>query len=192
MTDAACNPIWPPFEAFYITSMLAITESVLASAAWMKDILLQLKKGPTIVNQQAALNHLQNIINHSGALSRYFWPSRRTHDARGAYLRKVLQVSDNSPLKSRTVRDHLEHFDEKLDIYLESMAAGYVVPCYFGPTPASTGVSQHYFRAYFVDTGTFEILGNQVVIEPLIVEVMRIHNLLAEYEEHGERFPIGK
>ena len=189
MTDAAGNTIWPPFEAFYITSMLAITESLLASAAWMKDILLQLKEGPTLVNQQAALNHLQNILHQSGALSRYFWPSRRAHDARGAHLRKVLNIIEGSPLKSRTVRDHIEHFDEKLDIYLGSMTAGYVVPYYFGSTPASGGVPQHYFRAYFVDSGTFEILGHQVAIEPLIVEAMRIHNLLVEFEENGERFP---
>ena len=118
-----------------------------------------------------------------------FLPSRRAHDARGAHLRKVLNITEDSPLKSRTVRDHIEHFDEKLDIYLGSMTAGYVVPYYFGPTPASCGVPQHYFRAYFVDSGTFEILGHQVAIEPLIVEAMRVHNLLVEFEENGERFP---
>jgi len=190
MADAADNPIWAPFEAFYITSMLALTESALSSAGWMKDILLQIKDGPSLVNIQSALNHLQNILLQSGALSRYFWPSRSAHNSRGIQLRKALQVSDDSPLKSRTVRDHIEHFDEKLDTYLQTMSAGYVVPYYFGPTPASDCTPRHYFRAYFVDSGTFEILGNQVVIEPLIVEIMRIHNLLVEFEENGDRLPL--
>ena len=192
MTDVADNPIWAPFEAFYIESMLSLTEAALVSATWMKDLLPTLAEGPARVDTQAALNHLQNIVHQAGALSRYFWPSRKSHEPRGIFLKTVLTVGEDSPLKSRVVRNQMEHFDEKLDDYLKGPVIGSVVPSYFGPTPPDDGVLQHFFRAYYLETGVFEILGKRITMETLIMELMRIHNLLVECEKNGCRFPSVK
>ena len=189
MTDATDNPIWARYEAFYIESMLSLTEAAMASATWMKELLLKLAGGPVRVDDQAALNHLQNIVHQAGALSRYFWPSDKAHEPRGLYLRNVLMVTDNGPLKSRAVRNQMEHFDENLDEYLKSPVVGHIVPSYFGPKPPEDGVPQHFFRAYYLETGEFEILGKRIKLEPLVVEIMRIHNLLVECEESGCRLP---
>lgn len=191
MTNASENPIWAPFEAFYIESMLSLTEAALMSATLMKDLLLTLSKGPARVDTHSALNHLQNIVHQAAALSRYFWPSDESHMPRGMYLRSVLQVDDDSPLKSRSVRNQIEHFDERLDDYLKESFVGNVMPSYFGKTPPDDGVQRHIFRAYYLETGVFEILGKRIAIEPLVVEIMRIHNLLAECEENGCRFRLG-
>ena len=36
-------------------------------------------------------------------------------EARGAHLRQLLDVEEDHPLVSRELRNHLEHFDERLD-----------------------------------------------------------------------------
>jgi len=40
------------------------------------------------------------------------------HEKRGKILRQCFKITDSSPLKSRDLRNEIEHFDEKLDVYL--------------------------------------------------------------------------
>ena len=58
--------------------------------------------------------HLQNIIIQSAALSRYFWPPRnrvkelnKIHKKRAEYLREAFEISKNSALKNRDLRNQL-------------------------------------------------------------------------------------
>jgi hypothetical protein len=65
---------------------------------------------------------LHSLLTHASNISRILWPpsgnsavaKRRAN--RGIALRHYLDLPDNGhPLKERTLRDHLEHFDERLD-----------------------------------------------------------------------------
>ena len=123
------------------------------------------------------------------ALSRYFWPVRSGHTARGEFLRNRFGVTDASPLKSRDLRNAIEHFDEKLDIYLAKGIVGVIIPNYIGPSLESDGVPGHLFRAYYVDTGKFEVLGQRFPIPPLAKEIERIDGLLQHPERNGGRLP---
>ena len=54
----------------------------------------------------------------TGNLSKLFWPSNTAGEfgnQRGQKLREIFSLEDNSPLNSRTLRNHFEHFDECLD-----------------------------------------------------------------------------
>ena len=189
MKNDIASGVWPPYETFFIESMLTLTDSAITSASRIKSIFSRLRSGPVKVNTYRALNNLQNIIVQSGALSRYFWPSREAYKERGVHLRRSLDVDDHSPLKSRTVRDSIEHFDERLDKYLGSLRASNIMPSYFGRKPTDENTPRHYFRAYFIDTGTFVVLDNEVAITPLVIEVTRIHNILVDCCENGGRLP---
>ena len=53
------------------------------------------------------LNDLQNILVHSAAISRYFWPSycknklnNNIFKQRGLELKGIFKLDDNSPLKN--------------------------------------------------------------------------------------------
>jgi hypothetical protein len=54
---------------------------------------------------------------------------------------------------------------------------------YLGAEPPQNGVKKHFFRAYFVDTGTFEILGQKLKIEPLVNEIYDIHEKLGVFRK---------
>lgn len=184
--------IWPHCEAFYIMSILFNCDSALDSLEDIDAIFEEMhkKEDLSVLDEHIdiILNNLQNIVGQGAALSRFFWPVRagkeNRHDRRAKVLREAFQIDDSSPLKNRDLRNAIEHFDEKLDTYLSGRVVGYILPKYIGPEPDRHGVPNHFFRAYFVDKGVFEILGHRLHIEPLVNEIYRVNDLLTEFQKN--------
>lgn len=175
----------PPYRALYALSISFCTTSALRSIEVVSEAITYLDAGESEnpledIDSHAVLDELQNIIVQGAAVSRYFWPSNGAHEARGRELREMFQVTEQSPLKSRDLRNMIEHFDEKLDHYLSRGIVGHVIPHYLGPKGESSGVPTHFFRAYFTNIGIFEILGKQYEIKPIAEELLRLHELACE------------
>lgn len=178
--------IWPPAIAFYIQSIRFHCEAAMLSIDFLADFISMTNEtaGNYEISgelQDAILNHLQNIFVHAAAISRYAWPSKpgkeNLHANRGEELKLRLELSDESPLRDRNLRNKLEHFDENLDHYLNSSPiVGHVIPAYVGGPIESDGVPVHLFRAFYVDTGIFEILGHQFEAQPIVDEICRLHS----------------
>jgi len=182
--------IFPPFETFYIISLLSCTESALISAEWVSNYLQEYVKTPNKLPPQPVLNHLQNIALQGAAISRFFWPTGKKYQRRGAFLRERFKLDDTNPLKSRELRNHMEHYDEYLDDYFSTQhIVGHILPDYVGPEPDVEEVPYHLFRAYFIDTGQAAILGVRFELQPLVDEILRLHELLQKCDETGSRFP---
>jgi len=184
--------IWPPYEAFYIRAMLFNTGSAVVSIEVISTALQQISGGLsgntlTQSDRSALLTELQNIILQAAALSRYFWPVRDGHEARGRQLRAAFDIVDDNPLKNRDLRNEIEHFDERLDAYVSDGITGYIFPEFVGPLPESDGVPAHIFRAYYLDVGLFETLGKRYEIEPLANEILRLHERLLMADGNGGR-----
>lgn len=171
-THTALLAIQPMFETFYLESMLFNSQSALASFQRISDLLAAglwaADDAETENHWDEMLDALQNAVSRSAALARYFWPVRDgkadEHRRRGSMLRQAFSVTQASPLRGKHLRDALEHFDERLDRYLASGVVGHIVPSYVGSAPTNRDVPLHVFRAYYVDTGVFEILGEQYQI----------------------------
>lgn len=178
----------PPHLAFYIESIRFSSEAAMNSIDYLAEFIKMTNetKGQyemTRELQTIILDHLQNILTHAAALSRYFWPSKpgkhNVHLKRAETLRAEFGLNDNSPLKNRKLRNQLEHFDENLDNYLWSQPlVGFVLPAYVGGTFENNGIPTHLFRAYFIDTGVFETLGQQYEVQPIVDELCKIHNII--------------
>jgi len=184
--------IWPPYETFYIQGMLFNCQSAIRSIARISNVFERL---PQEVSDEdlrqlpthAILNELQNVVVQGAALSRYFWPVRKGHEGRGAHLRESLSIVDGNPLQARELRNAIEHFDERLDLYLASGVVGYIFPEFVGPRPRENGVSGHFFRAYFIDCGVFRLLDGEYQMEPLVAEILRINDELEKADANGSR-----
>ncbi len=116
MTKLNAEPdfaIFPPFEAFYIESMLFSTCSAMGSAFQIDELF---KIGNYSENKTEILFEFQNIFTHAGILSRYFKPARQLdiHNKRAEFLKKYFDVNEQNPLLDRNLRNALEHFDERL------------------------------------------------------------------------------
>lgn len=171
--------IHPPYRAFYRVSIGFCLESATRSIELIADLMQRAAESPSAqplrdADPEAVLNELQNIIVQGAAVSRYFWPVRSQYAARGDVLRQMYKVTDSSPLRSRDLRNAIEHFDERLDEYLAKGIVGNIYPHYLGPELKDDGVPQHFFRAYFVDSGVFQLLDHRFEVEPLSKELWRL------------------
>ena len=196
VTPSEAKSIWPPYEVLYIRSMRLASSSAIESIVNINTAFEEISKrfpeNPlSAVPTAPLLSELQNIVAQAATISRYFWPVRKAHEWRGEILRKAFDVSEASPLRSRDLRNELEHFDEKLDLFLENAPIGYFIPEYIGLANETTidNPPEHMFRAYFVNTGVFELLGKRYQIPDLTNEIVRIHELLTYAERSGGRLP---
>ena len=183
--------IWPIHEAFYFESILFLTASAVRSVGELNDALKvwssRSEKEITSFSLDRILNPVQNIIQQGAALSRYFWPSDKSdrRAKRARLLKEKIIVSEQSALKSRTLRNIIEHFDEKLDDYLAEGIAGQIIPEFVGDLSGDREVPIHVFRGFDPATTTFEILGNKFEVEPIVAEIMQIEVRLSAMREKG-------
>jgi hypothetical protein len=187
--------IWPPYQAFYIQGMLFNCQSAIRSITRLDTIFERLPKEISHSDTESLpvhliLNELQNIIVQGAALSKYFWPIRKAHEDRGRHLREALQIEEGNPLRARAVRDAIEHFDERLDRYLESGIAGYIFPEFVGARPDEDDAPGHFFRAFFIDCGVSRLLSEEYEVNPLVAEILRIFDILQAADNGGGRFPV--
>lgn len=191
--------IWAPHQAFYIQSMLFNTTSASESCVIAERIIKRISNGEIDPQEErdVLLDCLQNIVNQSGSISRYFFPPRdgvkeegkkRIHKDRGQYLSEVFGVEGDSPLMNRSLRNSIEHFDERLDLYLHDGMVGYIFPSLVLPEPEESDVPHHIFRAYYLREGIFQVLGERYKIQPIVDEVARIHDLLVKFDSNGGVF----
>ena len=197
--DDEVNTIWAPHHAFYIQSMLFNTTSALQSCITAEKIIEKISAQEIDLQEKKdlLLHCLQNVVNQSGAISRYFFPSRdgvkgtdnkTIHRDRGQYLSRVFDVTEDSPLMNRALRNSIEHFDERLDLYLREEIVGYIFPSLILPEPEDSDVPHHIFRAYYVKEGIFQILDERYEIQPIVDELARVHELLVKFDNNGGVF----
>ncbi|MDD4883446.1 hypothetical protein [Sulfuricurvum sp.] len=186
--------IFPVYEVFYIQSMLFNCQSAIRSINYVEKAFAGLPeevsdddiaKLPT----RAILNEVQNIVVQGAALSRYFWPVRNGHEDRAKTLREALDVIEENPLREREFRNAIEHFDERLDNYLSSGIVGHIFPEYVGIKPDEDGVQGHYFRAFFIDSGSFRLLDGEYKMHPIVEEILRLGDILQEADLNGCMLP---
>jgi len=134
---------------------------------------------------------IQEGLTHAASLSRYFWPMKtggRLAAARGERLRTAFELTDESPLKSRLLRNTFEHFDERLDRFLLNDIVG----CFFpSPTVGSHELSDNALGNFFklVDRvhGICVLLGDKVEFRPIRGEVQRILKHALQMSDRGSR-----
>ena len=88
----------------------------------------------------------QSLVHHAAAVSRIFWPpgsrdkhARQRSQRRGEVLRKAIGITQGHPVQNRALRDHFEHFDERLDDWAERSKNRNIVKQLIGPRTAIGG-----------------------------------------------------
>lgn len=60
-------------------------------------------------------DHIRLGLQMAANASRLFWPPRNSE--RGAHLRELVDLANDHGLSDRTLRNHIEHIDERLDAW---------------------------------------------------------------------------
>jgi len=140
---------------------------------------------------------LQGILASAANLSKLLWGSddprmtqakRDQREAERKALRDSLGVTDESPLKSRRVRNAFEHFDERLEDRLRDPTKRrvYIGRNIGGHSPEAT--SEEMFGHYFRDDGIVVFWDKSISVPELVAAA---RNLLPVAESESRRFGGG-
>ncbi|MFA4743669.1 hypothetical protein, partial [Vibrio vulnificus] len=188
--------IYPTNEAFYIECLYGHTNSALDSVykvgEWIRLVVENDEKAHELAPEEL-FQELQNIVQQAASISKYFWSIRKgtkgVHKKRSRKLRQSLRISEDSALKSRELRDHLEHFDEKLDCYLTQNHVGQFIPLDIAAEPPKSDVPLHIFRGFYINPRIFVLLGNRYELTPIVAELEFVHTQLSNCIKNGYRLP---
>jgi len=185
--------IHPPSEAFYINS-------ILYSAGRAREAFQRFDVARSLNDTEAfQVSSVHEALGHSGALSRFFWPSyykkeskalRSLKEQRAKKLRAAFALTDTSALRDRGLRDFLEHFDERLDQYLLRHDSGYFFPgAQIGDSSLALADDPkgHIFKLVDPSTCCFVLLGEKHYFADLRKEVERVYELVNEMDKNGCR-----
>jgi hypothetical protein len=62
---------------------------------------------------------IQSILVAASNVSKILWPQQKRSAARGKNLRTLLNVDDGNLLSNRNLRNHFEHYDERIETWFE-------------------------------------------------------------------------
>ncbi len=178
--------IYPAYEVFYIECVLSAMEWAINGLEEINMILSHSKLlkefGLKIIDLS------ENIINQAGIISKYFYPpsNLKIHQLRAEKLRESYQVEDSNILENRTFRNHIEHFDEKLDKFLKNSIIGDVIPpkSLFQSSVEINSITK-VFKAFVIEESKLISLNEEIEIIPLMKEINRIHDLSVEFDKAG-------
>lgn len=178
--------IYPVYRIFYFECLKTATSSAITS--W-EDI------NYIVTNQEAYDEHhlmlidlAENIVNQAGIISRYFFPTKdhrnpdknKIHQLRGEKLRTMFSIDKNNILADRKFRNHIEHFDENLDKFLNQPVAGVIYPKRVFQNSTEISTIMHLFKAYVVNDFKYISLNQEIELPTLVEEIYRIYNITIE------------
>ena len=120
------------------------------------------------------------FLIHAAALSRILWAdgSKEAVRARARHLRQLLGLPDEHVLKSRRLRNHIEHYDERLDDWIDKSRNHNIVVDMIGPRNAIGGDGiddSDIFRSYDPATKTFYFRGERFDIQEIADGISEVY-----------------
>lgn len=137
---------------------------------------------------------VHSLLTHASNISRIFWPpSGRGQKAemrgqRGKILREKVGLPDEDhPLHKRTLRDHLEHFDERIDHWRETSIRKNYAQDLVGPKGMIQGLEEtDMMRWYDPERKCFMFRGENFDIQELVSAIDALRPVLTQAVETVE------
>ncbi|HUB92903.1 MAG TPA: hypothetical protein VMB52_00175 [Verrucomicrobiae bacterium] len=117
----------------------------------------------------------QNFLNATANISKSCWGQGGRLAQERRSLRESLHIADNSPLSNTDLRNHMDHYDERLDRwYKESQNKNYA-DFIIGPVNSIAGLTPtDMFRHYDPSTGHIIFWGEHYSVPTLIKAVQTL------------------
>ena len=93
----------------FVEEIITQSEFALISWEYLQAYLMKKKDNNRI------FYHIQAFLVAVANISKILSPSNNKFKSRGEELRKMLQVPINSPILNRKIRNHFEHYDERIE-----------------------------------------------------------------------------
>lgn len=165
------------FKTIYFEQVKQECEFCLAAVEQMNKILEDEKAEGDFFREAL------DLVHHAAAISRIFWPPRcrtkgktaRAHQ-RGQALRDELEIQSNHPVQNRTLRDHFEHYDERLDDWVENSENKNMVKKLIGSRSSIGGIDDSdIIHQYDPSTKIYAFRGEHFNLEELVAGIIDIY-----------------
>ncbi len=106
---------------------------------------------------------IQSILVAVANVSKILWPQRKTYAERGKILRTLLNVDDSNLLADRKLRNHFEHYDERIEKWFENNCSAVYIDSRVDPFESIWGCNPaNFHRGYNPITQTLTFRGESV------------------------------
>lgn len=122
---------------------------------------------------------IQSLLVAAANVTKVLWGSSNIQAGKRQPIRDLLGVTDSSPLRPITMRNHFEHFDERIDQWwsdrLEHQAFGFL-DLNIGPGIGNwrDPPTKLHMRNWEPETGTLWFWGERYNVNDVMAEVQRI------------------
>ena len=147
----------------------------------LDELQIPREPGDTGTPNSEVFRALHSFLTHCANISRLLFPGQQKNNhaqCRGMMLCDALDVDENSPIADRSLRNHLEHYDERLDRWARSASKSATVSFATDNIhPKGMGANvppESTFRTYLTDSREFFFVGHTYELVPLASEVRRI------------------
>ena len=154
----------------------------LAEMALIGEIVTQSKFAEKAADQLAKSSDsvevwgsIQSILVAAANVSKILWPARKRYRARGKQLRELLGVDDDNLLSDRTLRNHFEHYDERIEDWFDNNKSAVYMDSRidpFEPTPYS--LPQLFHRSYNPTSRTLSFRNESIDLAAVLAALAEI------------------
>lgn len=156
-------------------------EYAINSAMYMNDSLNDLQKEHS---GEQLWYFAQNFLTSTANVSKLLWGSKEEIKGSRKPLRDSLQISDQSLVKSRAMRNHFEHYDERIESWASSSQRRNYVDSNIGPRNMIGGIDpSDFLRNFDTDLMAITFKGDTYEIQPIIDELVELRDI-AEKESN--------
>jgi hypothetical protein len=148
---------------------------ILEESVFLSEIVLQIKiaqraadRLPTISGPNDridAWSSIQLILVAAANVSKILWPHKK-YEVRGAHLRKLLSIDDSNILFKRDIRNHFEHYDDRISAWFEKQSSAFYRDLKIGSSDSPFGddpiLTTNRHRGYDPLTQTITFRGESI------------------------------
>ena len=182
MLGVTFNVMEPFVERIYVEELLTQCTWALSAVERMNEVLQSPDGGgPQVFFRQAA-----DLLQHAALASKLLWPpgssigfKNKRAKSRGLHLRTALQMPEQHVLRSRSLRDHFEHYDERLDDWVVRSPNRIIVNNVIGPRTTIGGnvVQDHeIFKLFDPQTKRLLFRGEPFDLQELVDALVDVAN----------------
>ena len=156
----------------------------LAEMVFIGEIVLQSKIAELAAKRLSAIkdnfdqievwSSIQSILVAAGNVSKILWPSTE-YTERGERLRELLKVDDSNILSDRSLRNHFEHYDDRIEKWFKGKSSAVYSDLAIDPLKSMRrNFPTNHHRAYDPLTQTLTFRGESFDLAVVIKELKEI------------------
>lgn len=118
---------------------------------------------------------IQSILVASANVSKILWPVRVQSEWRGKLLREQLGIEEDNLISDRTIRNHLEHYDERIEDWCTNVKSAVYMDSRIDPFERSPmGIHQFSHRSYNPTTRTLSFRNESIDLTAVLAVLTKI------------------